>query len=210
MPKGTGKNKDIRTPRKIGRPPVPDEELIAKVEKYLLEGFAFSKACKMANLDATSYYRRYEDSSEFRKKVDEIYDSAKERVFNAIKPYLQRMSDIEDACIQAYVDPRIVKKWYETDFTFKMDVDREINFIIFRSEEVLTKKINAEEDKETAKWVLERIKKKKYSTRTETESTNLNLNGSLEDIQTYLDGMLEQDPKRAEEIIKSLEVLSEL
>lgn len=92
----------------------------------------------------------------------------KEKILEALKPYLQLGYSVNRACILAQITNSTIWTWIEREPELRVKIRSWQNMVSAKSREVIVKSIQAN-NKEDAKWWLERREKKSFSTRTETK-----------------------------------------
>ena len=111
----------------------------------------------------------------------------KKKIIEVLKPYFLLGYSVNKACEVAGIPQSTVQTWIDKDEELRLKIRGWINYVSSKSREVVAKSVTENENKEDAKWWLERREKKDFSTRTENE-TELKVEGKLNiDIDGIID-----------------------
>jgi hypothetical protein len=87
----------------------------------------------------------------------------KEKIIEAIEPYLKLGYSVNKACILAKIPTSTVATWMEKDDSLRKKFESWQNMVSAKARETIARSIN-KGDKQDAKWWLERREKKDFST----------------------------------------------
>lgn len=113
----------------------------------------------------------------YEKQQGKAY-SEKERkvIIQSMKDYLKLGLTIKEAWRQAKLQDKVgyttILNWIDNDKALCTQVEAWQNFLATKAEELICNEIIEKKDVKTAKWYLERVKKRKYSLRSEEDITS--------------------------------------